>query len=274
MKYVAYYRVSTQQQGVSGLGLEAQENAVASYTGSLGEIVGEYTEVESGKLKDRPQLRKAIEHAKREGATLVVAKLDRLSRNVLFVATLLESGLDFVCCNMPGANRLVIQLMAIFAEQEGRDISERTSAAIKVAISRGVKWGFAKQTPRCRAIARKGGLARAKIHPEASKRLADLARAKLSRPITAPVLEAFCQMRRNGMSVPEIKPALAHQGFGDISLRWLRNLNYAVKRGLALQLMERGEGPPHAPTRRKRRVRVGKVSLIGSRGMPASVPPC
>lgn len=134
---IAYYRVSTKRQGNSGLGLEAQRAAVARF----GSPVAEYTEVETGKKADRPQLRRAIEHAKQLDGTLVVAKLDRLARNVLFTATLMDSGVDFVAADMPHANKLTIHIMAALAEQEATMISERTKAALAAAKARGVKLG-------------------------------------------------------------------------------------------------------------------------------------
>jgi hypothetical protein len=100
-RFISYYRVSTQRQGQSGLGLEAQQASVREFVNGHGELVAEYTEVESGKKADRPQLLTAMAHARRERATLVIAKLDRLARNVRFVATLMESGADFVCCDNP-----------------------------------------------------------------------------------------------------------------------------------------------------------------------------
>src|SRR5690349_2260256 len=122
MRYViAYYRVSTARQGQSGLGLEAQQAAIAAYARQCGaEIVKFYTEVESGKRSDRPELLKALAHAKSIGATLVVAKLDRLGRNVAFLSSLMESGVEFVACDNPSANRLTLHILAAVAENEAR----------------------------------------------------------------------------------------------------------------------------------------------------------
>src|SRR5829696_2195332 len=112
-KLVAYYRVSTKQQGDSGLGLEGQTAAVEAFArGRSAEIVRTYREVETGKRADRPELVKALAHAKRSRATLVIAKLDRLARNVAFTANLMESGVDFVACDNPHANRLTIHILA------------------------------------------------------------------------------------------------------------------------------------------------------------------
>ncbi|QDU55916.1 recombinase family protein [Aeoliella mucimassa] len=137
MKFVAYYRVSTQKQGQSGLGLEAQQQAVSNYC----QPVESFTEVESGKSKQRPELAKALAACKRLGATLVVAKLDRLARNVAFVSALMESGVEFVACDNPTANRLTVHILAAVAEDEAQRISERTKAALAAAKARGVKLG-------------------------------------------------------------------------------------------------------------------------------------
>lgn len=143
-RFVAYYRVSTQQQGRSGLGLEAQQEAVRRYlNGGAWELVGAYTEVESGRRVDRPQLAAALVECKRQGATLIVAKLDRLARNVHFVSGLIESGVDFVAADMPQANKTMIQMHAVMAEWERDQISKRTKDALAAAKARGVKLGTA-----------------------------------------------------------------------------------------------------------------------------------
>jgi DNA invertase Pin-like site-specific DNA recombinase len=137
-KYVAYYRVSTEKQGVSGLGLEAQKAQVAAYlNGGTWSLVGEYVEIESGKRADRPQLRAAIAAAKKARGTLLVAKLDRLTRNVHFLTGLLESGVRFKAVDMPEADKTMIQMMAVLAEWERDKISERTKAALRAAKARG-----------------------------------------------------------------------------------------------------------------------------------------
>ena len=139
--YVAYYRVSTDRQGQSGLGLDAQREAVSRFVGA-GNLAAEFTEVESGKKHtNRPQLAAALAAAKKQGATLVIAKLDRLARNVCFVAGLLESGVDFVCADMPQANKTMLQMMSVFAEWEREQISARTKAALAQAKLRGTKLG-------------------------------------------------------------------------------------------------------------------------------------
>lgn len=140
MKFVAYYRVSTDRQGMSGLGLDAQRAAVAKHIGQA-ELVAEFTEVESGRKNDREQLAHALSLAKRTKATLVIAKLDRLARNVHFISGLLESGVPFVCADMPEADRTFLQMMAVFAELEARKISERTKAALAQIKAQGRKLG-------------------------------------------------------------------------------------------------------------------------------------
>ena len=144
-KLIAYYRVSTKQQGASGLGLEAQRKAVADYAErSGGKIESSYTEVESGKRADRPELAKAIAHARRSKATLVIAKLDRLARNVAFVSALMEAGCDFVAVDNAAAIRLTIHILAAVAEDEARRISERTTVALAAAKARGTLLGSAR----------------------------------------------------------------------------------------------------------------------------------
>ena len=142
---IAYYRVSTKQQGASGLGLDAQRKSVADYAKSIGgKIESAYTEVESGKRADRPELAKAIAHARRSKATLVIAKLDRLARNVAFVSALMEAGCDFVAVDNATANRLTIHILAAVAEDEARRISERTTVALAAAKARGTLLGSAR----------------------------------------------------------------------------------------------------------------------------------
>lgn len=142
--FIAYFRVSTERQGQSQLGLEAQREAVERLA-RKGVIVAEYTEVESGKRhQNRPQLAAAIEQSKRTGATLLIAKLDRLARNVHFISGLMESGVDFIAADMPQANRLTVHIMAAFAEHEARAISERTKAALAALKARGKKLGNPK----------------------------------------------------------------------------------------------------------------------------------
>ncbi|MBB4038610.1 DNA invertase Pin-like site-specific DNA recombinase [Microvirga flocculans] len=140
--YIAYYRVSTAKQGASGLGLEAQKEAVRQFlNGGNWTLAAEFTEVESGKHSDRPELAKAFRACRLYGAKLVIAKLDRLSRDAHFLLGLEKAGVDFVAADMPHANRLTVGIMAMVADEERRMISARTKAALKAAKARGVKLG-------------------------------------------------------------------------------------------------------------------------------------
>ncbi len=141
-KVVGYVRVSTTKQGQSGLGIEAQIEAINAYASQHGrEVVLIYQEIESGKVSDRPALAKALSHAKRIKATLVVAKLDRLARSVAFTSTVMDSGVDFVACDNPYATRLTLHILAAVAEHEAATISARTKAALAAAKARGTKLG-------------------------------------------------------------------------------------------------------------------------------------
>ncbi|MDD2722999.1 MAG: recombinase family protein [Methylovulum sp.] len=145
-KFIAYHRVSTQKQGLSGLGLEAQKQTVLTYlNGGNWELVQEFLEVETGKGADaldrRPQLKAAIDACKKQKATLIIAKLDRLARNVHFISGLIESGVDFVCADMPQANKVMLQMYSVMAEWERDQISARTKAALQTAKARGVVLG-------------------------------------------------------------------------------------------------------------------------------------
>jgi DNA invertase Pin-like site-specific DNA recombinase len=147
-RFVAYYRVSTAKQGASGLGLEAQQAAVADYlNGGAWKLLGEYKEVETGKgsnaLEKRPQLRAALAAAKKAKATLIIAKLDRLARNVHFVSGLLETGVEFVAVDMPNADKTMLHIFATMAEWERDANSARTKAALRAARARGVVLGAA-----------------------------------------------------------------------------------------------------------------------------------
>lgn len=139
---VAYYRVSTDKQGRSGLGLEAQQRAVADYAASVGlPVIKAYEEIESGKNDERQELRDALKHCELTNSRLVIAKLDRLSRNVGFIAALQESQVKFVCCDMPEANETFVQIMAVMAQAERKAISKRTKDALAAAKARGVTLG-------------------------------------------------------------------------------------------------------------------------------------
>src|SRR3984893_8841564 len=141
-KFVAYFRVSTDRQGKSGLGLHAQREAVMDYlNGGNWTLVAEFTEVESGKHSDRPEVENALAACKKHKAKLVIAKLDRLSRNLAFIAALMESGAEFVAVDMPHATKLTIHILAAVAQHEREMISERTKAALQAAKKRGQRLG-------------------------------------------------------------------------------------------------------------------------------------
>jgi len=142
VKYVAYYRVSTAKQGIAGFGMDAQQKAVENFLAGKGtELINQYREMESGAKNDRPELHKALRKCRLTGATLLIAKLDRLSRNRRFLMELADSSINFVCCDMPEANNLTVGLLACLADYERQLMSERTKAALAAAKARGVKLG-------------------------------------------------------------------------------------------------------------------------------------
>lgn len=143
--FVAYYRCSTASQGRSGLGIEAQKKTVASYlNGGNWSLIAEFEEHESGKRNDRPKLKEAMDHCKRTGATLIIARLDRLSRSASFTTALMDSKVRFLCCDMPEANEFMITVMAALASAEQKRISHNTKAALAMAKARGVNLGCSK----------------------------------------------------------------------------------------------------------------------------------
>ena len=194
-KWVAYYRVSTAKQGQSGLGLEAQKSAVASYlNGGRWTVLAEFTEVESGKDNHRPELAKALQLCKLTGATLVIAKLDRLSRNAHFLLGLQESGVEFVCADMPEANKLTIGLLAIVAQHEREQISARTKAALAAAKARGTALGGWRGGP----------ISDGRAAREAHVRLADAHAAGVQ-----PIIE---KLQAQGMSLRQVAAELTARG--------------------------------------------------------------
>jgi DNA invertase Pin-like site-specific DNA recombinase len=142
-RYVTYYRVSTDRQGRSGLGLDAQREAVNQFLATRpATVVAEFVEVESGGKDDRPKLKEALAASQRGKATLLIAKLDRLARNVSFIAGLMDGNTEFIACDMPEASRLLLHVMAAFAEHERQVIGDRTKAALAAAKARGVRLGI------------------------------------------------------------------------------------------------------------------------------------
>jgi DNA invertase Pin-like site-specific DNA recombinase len=206
-KIIAYYRVSTAKQGRSGLGMEGQQAAVDAFASRRGcEVLASYTEVESGKLADRPQLSKALAHAKRSKATLVVAKLDRLARNVAFLSHLMESGVDFIAIDLEHANRLTIHILSAVAEGEAKAISDRTKAALQAAKARGTELGSARPGHwEGREAARLNGLAKAR--KESAK-----VRTEAAAEAYVDLLPTMQQLRSEGATFKEIADKLSEQG--------------------------------------------------------------
>src|SRR5690606_13950551 len=200
-RFIACERVSTARQGQSGLGLEAQRRTIDAFAQSRGaEVLARFTEVESGRNPDRPELGKAIQLARLTGATLVIAKLDRLSRNAAFLLTLRDSGVRFIACDMPEANDLTVGIMALVAQAEREAISRRTKEALAVAKSRGVKLGNPNGAAALRRAGKGGGPLRAAVSRNADAHARDL----------APVLE---QLRSDGVvSLRSLAAALNARG--------------------------------------------------------------
>lgn len=207
MRIVAYYRVSTKKQGESGLGIEGQKAAVQEFaTRNKGEVVREYVEVETGKRADRPELEKALAHAKRSRATLVVAKLDRLTRNYAFLSALMDAKADFVACDNPTANKLTIQILAAVAEHEADAISQRTKSALAAAKARGVKLGSARPGHwKGREDARlRGALA-------ATKKAAEM-RQRAAQEAYTDIYPVVSKLREEGLSLRDIASQLTQMG--------------------------------------------------------------
>lgn len=205
--FISYYRVSTKKQGASGLGLEAQEQAVGNYLKGIdGRLLSTYTEVESGKKADRPELLKALAHCRRSKATLIISRLDRLSRNVAFLSQLMESKVEFLAVDNPHATRLTVHILAAIAEHEAKAISERTKAALKAAKARGVKLGSHREGHwEGREHLRMRGLAAAtKAAAEVNKK------ERLS--VYSDIIPLVKQLREQGVTLEEIASRLNEQG--------------------------------------------------------------
>ena len=174
-KFISYFRVSTKKQGQSGLGLEAQKKAVEQYlNGGSWKVISKYTETESGRLSNRPELAKALSECRMRGASLVIAKVDRLSRNARFLLEVAESGVDLIFCDLPSASKFTIGIMAMVAEEEARLISTRTKAALQAAKRRGTVLGKPENLTNAGRL--KGTKASAESRQKSSARwLADVA---------------------------------------------------------------------------------------------------
>lgn len=193
-KYVAYVRVSTDKQASSGLGQEAQLAAINSFLKPDDQLLETYVEVESGKDSNRPELAKALRHTKLTGAKLLVAKLDRLSRAVSFIAQLMDSKVDFVACDQPSATPLTIHIYAAMAEHERNMISERTKAALRAAKDRGVKLG---------------GYRGVKVNPA----LGTAAKRERAKSFNAQIREAIAELQAEGAtSLSELARGLNRRG--------------------------------------------------------------
>lgn len=176
MKIVAYHRVSTARQGASGLGLAAQTGAIETFARSRGAtVVASFTEVESGGNNDRPELQKALHLAKVTGSILVIAKLDRLSRNAAFLLALRDSGVKFIAADIPDANELTVGIMALVAQQEREAISKRTKEALKAAKARGVRLGNPNGATALRRAGKGNSASLSVVRERANQHAADLA---------------------------------------------------------------------------------------------------
>lgn len=199
--FVAYYRVSTDKQGKSGLGLEAQRQAVDSFVVHRGETIAEFTEVESTRNR-RPELQTALELCRKRKATLLIARLDRLARNVAFISNLMESRVDFMAVDMPEANRLTIHILAAVAEHEREMISKRTKAALAVAKERGTKLGNPNPLPASQEAIKALKLQSERFHATVQPLIRELRQQGWSLPTIAKELN-----RRN---VPTARGGLWH----------------------------------------------------------------
>jgi DNA invertase Pin-like site-specific DNA recombinase len=248
MLFVTYLRVSTDRQGRSGLGLEAQRKAVADYVAGKGETSAEYVEIESGKRNDRPQLAFALAEAKRLGAVLLIAKLDRLARNVAFIANLLEAGVEIAAADMPQANRFLLHVMAAVAEHEAHAISERTRAALAAAKARGVALGWSIP-------------ARAEEQRQAAYRGAQSNAAAANRH-AANVLPVIREIAARGASLRQIAAELNTRGIK--AARGGQWYATTVRNILARPTDDRG------PVRKLLPVQHGSVTMAGAGRIPRS----
>ncbi|GBQ94950.1 DNA resolvase [Acetobacter nitrogenifigens DSM 23921 = NBRC 105050] len=194
--FVTYFRVSTARQSASGLGIEAQQASVSAYVAQTGgKVLATFTEVESGKKNDRPKLLEAMERCRLTGATLLIAKLDRLSRDAHFLLGLEKAGVEFVAADMPNANRLTVGIMALVAQQEREAISARTKAALGAAKARGQKLGGYREGAR-----------------KVDYRLSIESRQKAAEAFRASVGPMASGLHSEGLSLRQIAARLTEQG--------------------------------------------------------------
>ncbi len=206
-KYIAYYRVSTKQQEDSHLGLEGQEATVKNYclNNNLN-LIASYTEIETSTkhtLENRPILQKALGHSKRIGAILIIAKLDRLARSVYVTSLLHKSGTEFICCDMPMASRLTIQILSAVAEQEAKSISDRTKTALQALKARGVKLG--SHRPECKENLSPEGKIKGRVLGSATNR-------RNKKEAYADLMPEIISLHRGGMSRKAIAGFLNARG--------------------------------------------------------------
>lgn len=225
---MAYYRVSTREQGDSGLGIEAQKNRVSLFLKGERPAM-EFTEVESGKNDDRSELKKALDMCKKHGHTLLIAKLDRLSRNLTFISSMMDAKIKFVCADMPEANEFTIHIFAALAQAERKMISERTKAALKALRDKGVKLG----NPNAKRDLGGKRAQEASLAAKKKKRDNNGSYTKATAMATA--------LRKNGMKLVEIAGSMNENGFhapkgGKMTAtqvsRMIQNSERSVKQGL------------------------------------------
>jgi DNA invertase Pin-like site-specific DNA recombinase len=196
-KYVAYYRVSTRRQGESGLGLEAQKSAVNNFVKGKGLLIDEFIEIESGRKSQRPELLKALDVCKRNNYTLIISKLDRLSRSLTFISSLMDSCVKFVACDFPEANHLTLSILASLAQYEAIAISTRTKESLRVLKEKGIKLG----TP-------------SNLTPEARlKGLKQRINNSLNHPANRQARELINLYRQNGLTFKRIAAKLNEAGY-------------------------------------------------------------
>ena len=217
-RFVGYERVSTARQGASGLGLAAQRSAIEGYARSRGaEVAAIFTEVESGRKADRPELARAIQHARLTGSTLLIARLDRLSRNAAFLLTLRDGGVRFLACDMPAANDLTVGIMALVAEAERDLISRRTREALAAAKARGVKLGNPNGAAALHRAGKGGAPLRMAVSRNADAFARDLA------PVLADIRSAGATTLRRIAAVLNQRGVLTRRG-GSWGVSNVRNL--------------------------------------------------